>query len=1534
MKIKHLLYTVAMFCLFAFQGSEQQPAPSYLEKIYAQTDRPLYFPGETIWYKAYVTKADGTPQNLGKYVYAQLISPKGTIAKNAILDLKDGYAYGDFTIATDWVGGLYKIRFYTNWMKNYGEEAYFEKEIVVQKVNTPNLLLKLEFDKKAYGKGASVIADFEVKDLKNQPLAATAFKYTVSIGGQKLETNSATTNTIGKHAIQFQLPDSLNTTDALINVLVPYEGSYESIARSIPVTLNHIDLQFLPEAGQAIVGFEHPFAFKALNEFGKPADVSGEIINDQNEVVTTFESFHDGMGSVAFTPKNSNYYARITAPFVSDSLIAIPNILTSGTTFSVTETNAAYKVHVQSSLLKEVSVTLQSAHQKIGTTGIIPIKNQKGTYQILKESLPVGIVSVQVKSGYTLLAERLLFTNPKRQLKVSVDLDKEVYQTRERVKVKLTTTDANDNPIPANLSVSVADNKLVNFADDKQDHILSSLLLSSELKGKIHKPTFYFDAKEPKAIQALDYVMLTHGWRSYISNSITPENAAYSHDTNAVQFGVVTDTAGQGIASHLLLFDTYANEVRVFDTDEKGNFKFEHTRNTDLILMAYTEENTLLKIQNGAFLGSKTDYWNGTTLADTTKRDFTADKIYKPKTTTIQENVTSMNDLKGTAAALALQADASNLEEVVVVGYGTVKKECVNGSVQYIRSDELSSGNETALQALQGNVAGVQITQANSEQKPAANVSIRGMASVSGNSQPLFVIDGVPYDGNTLNNGYFQQLNANNIDNITIVKGAAAATLYGSRGSNGVIVMTTKDNSYHHYYQKSFPKKKDFKFATELYYSSAPSTTQPKMFYMPVYGEKTQPQEERTDFRNTLYWNPVIQTDANGEANFVFYNSDAISSFVITTEGIGYNGLIGHTTQEYATKKFLHIQTTTPNYMALNDTVQIPIVIKNEAADTLKTKLGVALPKELQLVSKTNTYYTIPPNETVRTYVKVIPTEITKTATLSIFAFTDSYRDNVSKEITIVSPYFPMQASLAGTKNDSFIFQVDEPIEGSIQAEFNVYTDIVGSVMDGIEGIMRQPWGCFEQASSATYPNVLALQYLRETGKSNPQIEAKAYQYIKSGYKKLSGFETKKNGFEWYGDTPPHEALSAYGLMEFTEMKKVYPNVDEALLQRTIDFLMSRKNGTGGFKQHSGKYGFSGAPRDVNNAYIVYALSEAGVTADFEKEYQHAYHQALQQEDAYQMALLTCAAFNLNKKADAEAMLAKLLKAIETNGFEKLPVRATLTRSWGDAKQIETAAFTVMALLKAKAYDTEVMQGIRYLMSKRKYGRFGSSQATAMTLKALIAYGKTQKQKLLANNNSFTLTINGNPIHQAIEVNDAGRIQINNIAQYLSSGTQTVTMEFANGANTFPYELNIAWDTRKPTTASVCKVRVATQLQQQQVQVGETVRLHTTVTNTTNSPIPMVTAMIGIPSGASVAPWQLKELTEKSKADYVELFDNYLVCYWKEMNSNEVKTIDLDLKAEVPGVYQAPATNAYLYYTDEYKHWIAGPILEIESSKR
>ena len=485
--------------------------------------------------------------------------------------------------------------------------------------------------------------------------------------------------------------------------------------------------------------------------------------------------------------------------------------------------------------------------------------------------------------------------------------------------------------------------------------------------------------------------------------------------------------------------------------------------------------------------------------------------------------------------------------------------------------------------------------------------------------------------------------------------------------------------------------------------------------------------------------------------------------------------------------------------------------------------------------------------------------------------------------------------------------------------------------MDGIEGMIRKPYGCFEQVSSSTYPNILILKYLKETNRSNPEIEKKALAFIRKGYKKLAAYETAQHGFEWYGDTPPHEALSAYGLLEFTEMKGVYNEVSEPMLQRTIAYLLKRRNGTGGFKQHRGKYGFSAAPKHINNAYIVYAIAESGIQANIEREYNFTYNEALESNDSYRMALLACASFKLGKTENAKYLLSKIKENINTYGFKKLPVESTITRSYGNSKQIETAAFTILALLKEKSSEYTVSQGIKYLISARKHGRFGSTQATSIALKALIAYTKTQKQKIVAQGNKVELDINGKKITKQLSLNNEGKIVIKGIEKYLSTGTQKIKVHFSNPKGTFPYMLDVNWDSTVPNSSPLCKLSLQTTLANNTIPVGNTLRMNIEVKNKTDQPLPMAIAIIGIPSGTSAQPWQLKELKEQHKADYFEVFDNYLVFYWKEFNTAETKTIHLDLKAEIAGNYQAPASTVYLYYADDFKHWTQGNRLIIDN---
>jgi len=103
------------------------------------------------------------------------------------------------------------------------------------------------------------------------------------------------------------------------------------------------------------------------------------------------------------------------------------------------------------------------------------------------------------------------------------------------------------------------------------------------------------------------------------------------------------------------------------------------------------------------------------------------------------------------------------------------------------------------------------------------------------------------------------------------------------------------------------------------------------------------------------------------------------------------------------------------------------------------------------------------------------------------------------------------------------------------------------------------------------------------------------------------------------------------------------------------------------------------------------------------------------------------------------------------------------------------------------------------------------------------------------------------------------------------------------------------------------------------------------LTNITTDALPNTIVKIGIPSGLNLQPWQLKELQEKAAFDFYEIMDGYLVLHYRGLEASAVKTVNLDLKADLAGDYEAPASVAYLYYTNEFRNWSKPEKLTIEN---
>jgi uncharacterized protein YfaS (alpha-2-macroglobulin family) len=692
-------------------------------------------------------------------------------------------------------------------------------------------------------------------------------------------------------------------------------------------------------------------------------------------------------------------------------------------------------------------------------------------------------------------------------------------------------------------------------------------------------------------------------------------------------------------------------------------------------------------------------------------------------------------------------------------------------------------------------------------------------------------------------------------------------------------------------------------------------------FSAPVYNTD-QNVEVRNDFRNTIYWNPYIEVDKSGKSTIEFYTSDDITSFRTTVEGVASDGTIGRAESVFFTQLPFAMSTKIPVEVATEDNVSIPLTLKNNTEKPIGGVLTINAPAGLKALSQIAPAQTIMPGAARTIYLdyKVLDK-------IGYGDFTVSFKacglgDSFTKPIKISAKGFPSNVSFSGQDQEKeYSFTMSNVVKGSVKASFMAFPNVVNDLMKGVEGILSEPYGCFEQTSCTAYPNAMVLDYLRSTDSKDNQTLARATDLLSRGYKRLTTFESKEKGYEWFGADPAHEGLTAYGIMEFTDMKKAGAEVDQKMLDRTANWLMKHKDGNGGFNREKHAYHDFGRISDVVlNAYIVYALAEAGYK-DIKTEFNSSYKNAVSSKDPYLLAMIANAAYSLNENAKGDAAMKLLLEEQKPDG-SFTGATHSITYSQGASLTIETTSIAIMAMLKSNSNPSALTKAVQNLVGSRSgSGVFSSTQGTILALKALTEYAKFSKK----TNESGTIEIyiDGRKVGERTYIaGEKGSVEINGLEEFLTNdGTHNIKIKYVGVKEPLPYSVSVNWNTSLPESDKECNIDLQTKLASKTASVGQTVRLTTTITNKRSEEVPSTMAIIGIPAGFTVQPWQLKELQDKKVFDYYEMKGNNIAIYYRGMGANSVKEINLDLKAEMPGVYDAPASSAYLYYTNEFKTW-------------
>jgi uncharacterized protein YfaS (alpha-2-macroglobulin family) len=708
--------------------------------------------------------------------------------------------------------------------------------------------------------------------------------------------------------------------------------------------------------------------------------------------------------------------------------------------------------------------------------------------------------------------------------------------------------------------------------------------------------------------------------------------------------------------------------------------------------------------------------------------------------------------------------------------------------------------------------------------------------------------------------------------------------------------------------------------------------------------ERTQGErlELRTDFSETLCWKPFIITE-DGKAEAVFDLSDSVTSFTATAFAHTLDGRLGSAKIVLESRLPLVLQPKIPLEISAGDEIIIPLAITSNSSEKRTATINLERFEGFKLLQgQENLTLELQPNQTLRKLYKFKPEIVDGDIVLGFNGKVQGFaQDAIRQTIKVSSSGFPVADAYSDTLEGTMVSKIKLPesiIPGTLKVSARVYPSVLADLQKGLEGMLREPHGCFEQTSTTNYPNLLVLDYLRESNQNNPEIEKRALALLENGYAKLTAFEcmnaqNKKQGYEWFGgNAPAHEALTAYGLLQFRDMSRVM-NVDQNMVKRTQDYIMGQRDGNGGFKRNQRALdSFGRAPDDITNAYIVWSLTESGKSDDVSKELSSLKEKAEKSNDPYFLALVANALLNRDDRATALVLLKKVV-AVQKEDGHLVAEKTSITGSGGVSLEVETTALAILALLKANEpqFNLPVRKAITWVGKQRNgSGAFGSTQSTILALKALIAFTKANKKTAEAG--EVRLFLGSEEMAKVVFAAGATEVmelKLPNPEKNFKPGENALRLE-VTGKNIFPATISWTYNTLKPVGETKLPLGIETKLSAEKANEGDTLQLKVKVRNNEKKGQGMAVAVVGLPAGLSL-PEDFKQLKQmclvpedgsRSSLSAFEVLGRELVLYWRDLAPEQNIELNLDLISRVPGNYSGQASRAYLYYNPELKHWV------------
>ena len=824
------------------------------EKLYLHLDKPFYGAGEKIWFKGYLVNAITHQNNAqSNFIITELINRSDSIVERKKIRRDSLGFHNAFTLPATLPAGDYYLRGYSNWMLNEDPDFFFSRNIKIGNSIDNTIVSSIEYQQED---DTHYTAKIKFTSNVQAVFENTTIKYLYLENGKIKNKGKKKTDENGW--ISISLPDLKSPVARRIEVEFDDPQYIYKRTFHLPVFTNDFDVKFFPEGG-ALINIPHQnVAFKAQGADGFSKEIEGFLFNSKGDTLTNFRSEHNGMGIFTMNPvNNETYYVTVRTNDSITKRFDLPAIEPKGISIAMSHYKQEIRYEIQKTEATEWPQKLFLLAHTRGKLAILQPINPKRTFGKMNDSLfTEGITHFMlIDEQGNALSERLIFVPDHKPNQWQITADQPTYGKREKVSLQIAAKDNEGNPVEGTFSVSITDRKSIQ-PDSLADNILSNLLLTSDLKGYVEDPAFYFLNQDARTLRSIDYLMMTHGWRRHKMENVlrTPS----LNFTNYIEKGQTISGRIMGFfganvkKGPICVLAPKYNIIATTETDEKGQFivNTSFRDSTTFLVQARTKKgfagvDILMDPPQYPVATHKAPYFNGATT-------FMEDYLMNTRDQYYMEGGMRVYNLKEVTVTAKRERPSS--KSIYTGGINTYT----------VEEDRLQGYGQTAFDA--------------ASRLPSVTITNGSEIHMRNNSEPaIIVIDDIVYEDAS---DILKDIQVSDMSSISLLRGADAVIL-GPRASGGAVVITLKD-------PRNLPARpaQGIITYTPLGYSESVE------FYHPTYDTPEKKNAQRSDFRSTVYWNPELRLDAEGKATIEYYTPDSTAPEDIIIEGVDKNGKV------------------------------------------------------------------------------------------------------------------------------------------------------------------------------------------------------------------------------------------------------------------------------------------------------------------------------------------------------------------------------------------------------------------------------------------------------------------------------------------------------------------------------------------------------------------------------------------------------------------------------------------------------------------